>query len=269
MQLQEPPAPSRQEQLTTKGYCRFGIGDGLDGEIDWEAGAQRFADALEHLPADPYGRSRNRYRRYSQAVLLPWSRTLDWVPSLIGASGPYTEYFQGDYNPEFHGVHRRFSSLTESLQSDPVLQRLIWHDFALTTWSEGQMVRPFMVGVHMIKLMVEEAGNRAVSSPDQLHQDGEPYTFVHLIRRDNALGAANVLAPPHCSGCRPDELSDDFILDEFELHNPLDSYGVNDRAVSHYVSPLQRGPHDRPGVRAAILIDFTPLITVTPQIIGG
>jgi hypothetical protein len=51
----------------------------------------------------------------------------------------------------------------------------------------------------------------------------------------------------------------DFILDEFELLEPLDSYGVQDRSVSHYVSELHRGAEARPGVRAAMLIDFTPL----------
>jgi hypothetical protein len=239
--------------LARDGYCRFRASAGSDG-------LELLQRALTDLPQDPYGRSRNRYRRYSQAVLCPWGERLDWIPDLRDETGPYTEYFQGEYNPEFRGIHRRFTSLTGELKGDSIMSRLIWQDFGLTTWSEGQLVRPFIVGVHLVKLIVHEAGARAVSSPDHLHQDGEPYTFVHLVARDNAVGAANVIAPPHCSGCRPEEIATDFILQEFELVTPLDSYGIRDRAVSHYVSALQRGPEDRPGIRAAVLIDFTPLI---------
>lgn len=240
-------------QLASAGYCRFRLAAGSDGMAT-------LVKALEALPPDPYGRSRNRYRRYSQAVLLPWAEQLEWVPDLLDFSGGYTEYFQGDYNPEFPGIHRRFPSLTADLQDDPLVQELIWSDFQLTSWSEGQLIRPFIVGVHLVKLMVIEPDARAVSSPDHLHQDGEPYTFVHLVARDNAVGAANVIAPPHCSGCRPEEVARDFVLDEFEISEPLDSYGIRDAAVSHYVSALHRGPEDRPGVRAAMLIDFTPLV---------
>lgn len=248
---------TESSQLATRGYCRFQVTELADGDVTGAvAGLQ---ESLDALPSDPYGRSRNRYRRYSQAVLLPWCDQLEWIPDLCDSSGPYTEYFQGNYNPEYPGSRRRFASLTPELKSDPVVQRLVWHDFRLTSWNEGQLVRPFNVGVHLVKLLATESGEPAFSSPDILHQDGEPYTFVHLVARDNAVGATNVIAEPHCSGCRPEEVTRDFILDEFELLEPLDSYGVQDRSVSHYVSELHRGAEARPGVRAAMLIDFTPL----------
>jgi hypothetical protein len=249
----ESQIENARADLARDGYCRFRA----------EAGISSLAplhEALDDLPPDPYGCQRNRYRRYSQAVLRPWTSELDWMPGLQEGSGSYTEYFQGDYNPEFKGIHRRFPSLTDELKQDSLLLRLIWQDFGLTSWSEGQLVRPFAVGVHIVKLLVSEPDAQAVSSPNHLHQDGEPYTFVHLLARDNAVGAANVIAPPHCSGCRPEEIAPEFIQAEFELHEPLESYGVHDRAVSHYVSSLDRGPADRPGVRAALLIDFTPLV---------
>lgn len=248
---------SQSVQLTTQGYCRFQVTELAGGDVHAAVGGLR--QALDGLPPDPYGRSRNRYRRYSQAVLLPWCDQLEWIPDLCDASGPYTEYFQGDYNPEYPGSRRRFASLTPEVKSDATVRHLIWLDFRLTSWNEGQLVRPFNVGVHLVKLQATESGEPAFSSPDILHQDGEPYTFVHLVARDNAVGATNVIAAPHCSGCRPEEVAEDFILDEFELLEPLDPYGVQDRTVSHYVSRLERAEEPRSGVRAAMLIDFTPL----------
>jgi hypothetical protein len=250
---------SAAAQLTGQGYCRFDLREELH-DPGLGAGLARLQAALDDLPADPYARSRHRFRRYSPAILTPWSRRIDWTPALEGAGGLYTEYCQQDHNVEFPGVHRRFSPLPEALTSDPWLHRVIWYDFDLTFWSPTQRTRPMVAGVHLVKLAVAAADQRAVSSPDCLHQDGEPFTFVHLVARDNATGASNVIASPHCAGSQPEDVAEDFIADRFELREPLESYGVHDRAVSHYVSPLRRGPEERPALRAALLIDFTPLV---------
>lgn len=250
--------PAR-EQLRSDGYCRFHVGD-FGSDLDLDAVQQRLRDAIDDLPPDSYALSRNRYRRYSPGVLIPWLGQFEWAPNLGDAARPYTEYFQADHNPEFPDVFRRFPPLGEDLKSDPVLHRIISGDFGLTFWSERQLARPFVVGVHLVKLMVSRAGTTAYSSPNHLHQDGEPFTFVHLIARDNAVGATNVIAQPHCQGSMPEDVDRDAILAEFELEQPLESYGVCDRMISHHVSSLERGPAARPGLRAAMLIDFTPLI---------
>jgi hypothetical protein len=114
--------------------------------------------------------------------------------------------------------------------------------------------------VHFVMMMVEHDGQLAASSPAHLHQDGEPFTFVHLIVRDNAIGAVNSIAPPKCAGLQPDEVSSALIVTQFELTEILESYGVNDGKVSHHVSALARGPDPGPGRRGVILVDFTPMI---------
>jgi hypothetical protein len=231
-------------------------------DMDVKRCQDRLRAALDNLPTDPYAVSVNRYRRYSPAIILPWCNQLEWVPNLGGPSNPYTEYFQGDHNPEYPGVFRRFPPLEDELKLDATLRQIVWNDFGLTFWSDRQLTRPFIVGVHLVKLMVVAAGQRGVSSPDHLHQDGEPFTFVHLVARDNATGATNVIARKHCSGAQPEDVAPDDILARFELLEPMESYGVQDRAISHYVSALERGPEDRPAVRAALLVDFTPLLPV-------
>jgi hypothetical protein len=228
--------------------------------LDAERCRERLQAAVDDLPRDPHATTVNRYRRYSPAILLPWHLRLDWVPNLGDPDDPYTEYFQGDYNPEYAGVIRQFPPLSDELKSDCDLHQVVLHDWSLTFWHERLLTRPFIVGVHLIKLMVSEAGVRAVSSPDHLHQDGEPFTFVHLVARENAVGAHNVIAEAGCSGCQPEGVPPEAILDEFQLLRPLESYGVHDQAISHYVSSLERGPEERPAVRAALLVDFTPLL---------
>ena len=92
-----------------------------------------------------------------------------------------------------------------------------------------------------------------------LHQDGEPYTFAHLIYRRDAEGGENVIATPQCAGSIPDDVAAEGILDRFVLHRPLDSYGVKDDLVSHYVAPVTVAAGAVTAERAVLLIDFTPM----------
>jgi len=184
------------------------------------------------------------------------------MPNRQGPKGEFSEYYQSDYNPEYVSRVRHFMPFEDELKHDPFLNHIVWQDFDLTLgfWNEAQMIRPFVVGVHLVKLLVTNAGDRAVSSPDILHQDGEPFTFVHLVKRDNAVGARTTVATPEAAGNMPEDVDQAIIHAQFELSLPLESYGVLDSKVSHYVSALERGPEDRPAVRAALLTDFTPLV---------
>src|SRR5690625_7799112 len=92
--------------------------------------------------------------------------------------------------------------------------------------------------------------DKAVSSPDCLHQDGEPFTFAHLIERKNVKGGTNVIGIPEVRGKQPDEVDEKDLHEVFEISKPLESYGVDDSAVSHYV-----GPEDGAAVRSVILIE--------------
>src|SRR6266540_3696198 len=226
--------------LRADGYCRFRLDDA-------GGGLERLQAAVDDLPADPYAPSANRYRRYSSGVLLPWCRRIEWMPVRLGPHGPYSEYYQGDYNPEYLSMVRRMVPFEEGLLHDPFLTEIVWHDFDLTFWNEAQLIRPFVAGVHLVKLLASRSGDRAVSSPDHLHQEGEPFTFVHLVKRQNAAGVATTIGVPGCAGRKPEEVDPASILQQFALREPLESYGVHDPRVSHYVSALERGPQARPG----------------------
>ncbi|AOR34679.1 hypothetical protein BFF78_29755 [Streptomyces fodineus] len=225
---------------------------------------KKLSDAFTELPADPYGRDANRYRRYGRAVYVPWEHTLMWTPPVDDpAAGPVTVYYQGTHNPEHAGEHRRFAAVPAEVQANELLRQIILFDAAEAAQSEELRTGLVHVGVHFVKLAVDTAEDEAVSSPNELHQDGEPFTFAHLISRDNVTGGVNVIAPPRCAGLRPDEVAGELLQAQFTLESPLDSYAVHDPQVSHYVSPVRRGPESRRGERCVLLVDFTPYV---PQI---
>ncbi|MCY9786126.1 2OG-Fe dioxygenase family protein [Nocardiopsis sp. EMB25] len=248
-----------RSEVMTKGYARYDLADQL-GVADADPRLSSLVAEFSELPTDPYARSAGRFRRYSRGVITPWDNGFSWIPPVLSDDEQWvTEYYQGDHNPEFTGARRQFPALRESATDNPLLRDLILFDFGQTEWSPVDLMAPIHVGVHMINLVVDEAGQEAVASPNCLHQDGEPYTFAHLMYRDNVVGGGNTIAPPRCAGMTPGEISEDLVMAEFELTKPLESYGVRDDKVSHYVAPIRRGGDPRPGGRAILLVDFTPM----------
>lgn len=249
-----------KDVLRQEGYIKFRLADVIT-DIDMEAELKEIALEFAHLPVDAYAPDLNRYRRYSRAVILPRTGQVEWLPNTLDASGqPVQEYFQGQYNPEYAGSYRRFPPLSEKVKANQLVERIIQFDFHQTFWDERDVLLPVHVGVHFVKLKVETDGDEAVSSPNCLHQDGEPFTFVHLVKRENVIGGVNVIADPACAGRLPHEIESESVRDAFTLKDSLESYGVCDQIVSHYVSPVKKGSENRDGERSAILIDFQPTV---------
>lgn len=216
--------------------------------------------AFDHIPEDPHAPGSGRYRRYARGLILPWSRQFAWIPPLGGqARAGLNGYYQGVYNPEHAGMVRYLPDVGQEARRNDLLLEMIMFDFGQTYWDEEDLTWPLHVGVHMIKLVADKGDMDAVSSPNELHQDGEPFTFAHLIYRRNAEGGVNYIAPPRFRGMQPKDVPDGECLAKFELTNPLESYGVADDLVAHYVSPIRKGKGVEPGERAVILTDFTPM----------
>ena len=125
-------------------------------------------------------------------------------------------------------------------------------------WREKDISRPFIAGVHLVTYEARP-GRPAVSSPDLLHCDGEPFTFIHLVERRNVEGGANMIAPRAFEKKRPDEVPPEAVLAELTLESPLDTIAVNDAKVAHYVSRVQTVPGADRGWRSVILVDFSIL----------
>lgn len=244
--------------LCTAGFQRWDLMQELDVpdlQRHYDDLVAEFAD----LPPDPYAAQSGRYRRYARGMYLPWSGDFAWIPSGRGESvAEKNGYFQGSHNPEYVDVVRELPAIRDSALRNPLLTALVGFDYAQTRWNADDRLWPVHVGVHLIKLSVDDEGV-AVSSPNELHQDGEPFVFAHLIYRSNATGGHNVIATPAHRGRQPEEVPAADRLAEFELVDPLESYAIHDHLVSHYVGPVRRDTPGRPGERAVILTDFVPM----------
>ncbi|MBC2079416.1 2OG-Fe dioxygenase family protein [Listeria booriae] len=255
-----------KEEMLEKGFIRFDAGADIASLYNKDAAwvESQFAEieaAFENLPTDVYASGLHRYRRFSRAVILPWSNQVEWLPAMVNEDGEeVAEYFQGAFNPEFRDAYRSFPMLEQAILDNELLKKIIQFDFAQTYWDKRDMVMPVNVGVHFVKLKVERDGEEAVSSPNCLHRDGEPFTFAHLVKRQNVNGGQNVIATIGDVDQFPEAIDASHIFADFALTKALESYGVADEAVSHYVSSVHKGEQDEPGERSMILIDYQPTV---------
>ncbi|MDQ0300003.1 hypothetical protein J2S78_002450 [Salibacterium salarium] len=242
----------------------------LKNEIQYEGiedDLKKLTNAFDYLPADEYAPDLNRYRRYARAVIMPGTHEIKWLPETKIDGKNYYEYFQGSFNPEYMGEYRRFPALTKESMQNKLLEEIIRFDFRETFWMREDALMPFHAGIHFVKLLVENEGDVAVSSPNNLHQDGEPFTFAHLIRRNNIKGAMNAISTPEHRGKMPEEVPDSEITTSFYLEDPLESYSVYDPLVTHYVGEVEKGNQAGIGERSAILIDFQPTVIADPDVV--
>ncbi|WP_077947539.1 2OG-Fe dioxygenase family protein [Paenilisteria newyorkensis] len=255
-----------KDDMLEKGFIWFDAGADIGRLYKKDAAwvAEQFGEierAFEDLPVDVYAAGLHRYRRFSRAVILPWSNRVEWLPAMVNADGEeVAEYFQGAFNPEFKDAYRSFPMLQKEMLENELLKRIIQFDFAQTYWDARDMVMPVNVGVHFVKLKVEQDGDEAVSSPNCLHRDGEPFTFAHLVKRQNVAGGQNVIATVDDVDQFPEDIDAGHIFADFALTKSLESYGVADVAVSHYVSAVRKGSSDAAGERSMILIDYQPTV---------
>jgi hypothetical protein len=161
---------------------------------------------------------------------------------------------QGSFNPEHAGERRGFASLTELQSSNAFLRRLILGYFLTLPWTAHGRV---LVGAHLVEFLVRP-GYSVVSSPVNIHQDGEPFTFGMLVARADVTGGENIIATPDSCGKSPDEIPSANIRARFTLDKPLQGWVVDDRKVGHYVSPVAVEQDAAVGRRTMLLIDFTP-----------
>jgi hypothetical protein len=245
--------------LNENGWARLDPGSLLEA-ADQDAALSLFRKVFETLPGDPYCKFGTRRRRFAQFRLTPSNRHLEPIPSQYDAvtGRYYAEYFQlKSVNPDDGGRGRRFSALDAKTADDASIHKIIWNCYDLIEWCTQHQHASKIVGFHTVRYEPSR-GREAVGSPNVFHQDGEPYTFAILIERKGVEGGVNYVATPTAANRRLDDVRECDILDKFILERPFEGFGVCDRMVSHYVSPLRKNPACQAGFRNVLLIDFTP-----------
>jgi hypothetical protein len=130
---------------------------------------------------------------------------------------------------------------------------MIVADFNQTPFAATDLVQPFDVGLHVIKT-VPRQDRAAVASPNCLHKDTEPFTFIHLLERENIIGGENIIT---------DNAKEPLFI--ATLKDLMDTIVVKDDAVYHHVMPITLANPQAPGFRTVLLIDFTPMRSAVNQ----
>ncbi|MCX4820762.1 2OG-Fe dioxygenase family protein [Streptomyces sp. NBC_01142] len=176
-----------------------------------------------------------RYRRYGRLRVE------------IGGDGPEFEVlphktFRQDGIPLWKGADREFAPIEEKALLHPGMTALVGFDTELATTISGQ--RSWELGIHQIR-MVARRDEVGLPTPEGRHRDGHCYIGMHLIRREDCIGGESTVYPENGEAAR------------LTLTDPLDSIFVDDRLVTHEVSPTQAVSET--GIRDMLLVDINPL----------
>jgi hypothetical protein len=226
-------------------------------------------EAARSAPADRYDVTGSRFRRYRQGTYFPWCNRL--IPNPAFQDGPelqpYSSYFQSSsFNIEQGNQQRRFAPFSDEVMASPALLGLTELCFRLIPrWRlRGDGRWPVLVGMHLVRLQ-SDGRRAAVATPNHAHQDGEPFTFVILLERNNVEGGVSYIVEARCAGQHPDDLIRSDILASGTLTDPLDIAAIDDARVAHHVTGVL-GADGRSGSRSALLLDFSELQPVrTPE----
>jgi len=243
-----------RQNLKTRGYSVL-----LKNEIHLSQDLQLALGCLESTFDDAPSDGISRKRFYSRYIVGPYTTvdTLDLRP--YSSSFMSSDYQQAsDINPEQYGAARSYSPLPDVAWSNALLREMIFFDLNLMPLSDfwvNARRNPISVGIHMIR-MLAFPGKPSVPSPSVPHQDGEPFTFIHLINRKGIVGGnSEVYHNNPVNGLStPGDL-----IEGFTLENSLDTFAVWDKEVFHHVTPVVVADGHGEGARDVLIIDFTPL----------
>ncbi|HMD35705.1 MAG TPA: 2OG-Fe dioxygenase family protein [Vicinamibacterales bacterium] len=203
------------------------------GLSDWTA----FAGSWNDLSVDTYMADGGRYRRRRHAVFAVEAggslRRLEHQP----------HYQSTDYNPIHGGIARWFEPITAGAANGESLATILKFCEAVFGGLAPQ-IASWKVEVHQFRIEATP-GEDGRPTPEGLHRDGVDYVLVLLIdRRNIASGTTSIHAP------------DGRTLGNFTLTRPLDAALLEDRKVSHGVTPVAPVDPEQPAFRDVLVVTF-------------
>jgi hypothetical protein len=200
---------------------------------DWAA----FAESWNELALDTYMADGGRYRRRRHAVFAAGA---DGVVSRL----PHQPHYQSiDYNPLNGGVARWFEPVWDAVGGGATLQTILQFCCAMFG-GLARPVRTWRIEVHQFRIEARP-GEEGRPTPEGLHRDGVDYVLVLLINRRNIA-----------SGTTTIHGGDGRALGSFTLTVPLDAALLEDRVVSHGVTPVVAVDPALPAYRDVLVVTF-------------
>jgi hypothetical protein len=200
---------------------------------DWPA----FAASWSDLSVDTYMADGGRYRRRRHAVFAADAegsiRRLEHQP----------HYQSTDYNPLHGGIARWFEPIRDAVADGASLQTIL--KFCAELFGGlAPAVPSWRVEVHQFRIEAR-AGETGRPTPEGLHRDGVDYVLVLLVDRQNIS-----------SGTTSIHALNGGTLGSFTLTHPLDAALLEDRKVSHGVTPVLPVDPAQPAYRDVLVVTF-------------
>lgn len=200
------------------------------------------------MPEDPHlnqGEGERR-RRYARLMVDPVSRTLKIFDHDLFFQDKKFDVLYGD-------IHRTFAPLETADYENEFFQMLVLDSYQALPISSPLAREPFEISVHMIRIEATPKSEIGRPAPEGVHRDGYHFGSIHLMRRENILGAENNIY----------DLSKRLIC-QVTLRQPMDSIYFDDAAIFHGVAPFKPVKDLDHATRDMLILLYQPL-SESPQ----
>lgn len=226
------------ERVAENGYVRVS-GSSLTPALD-EAAIEKFRSSWDDLPLDAELVDGGRYRRRRYGRLLA---RFDHAERPTLTALPHGVFRQrAEHIPIYNGRARVFEPIAEDILTGDILRYLVTFDLSIARRLSDNA--DWEVGLHQIRI-VAHPNLVGLPTPEGRHRDGHLYVGMHMLRRDGCQGGVSIIQ----HGSEPEQ--------KFTLMSVLDSVLIDDRSVTHEVTPI-RATQDNPAVRDMLLVDLNP-----------
>jgi len=200
---------------------------------DWVS----FAESWSHLEVDTYMADGGRYRRRRHAAYGA-------APDNAIRRKPHQPHIQArEYNPLHGGIARWFEPMTPVIAEGATMRTILAFCRSLFG-SLAPATDAWHIEAHQFRIEAR-TGEQGKPTPEGLHRDGVDYVLVLLINRRNIKSGVTDI---HALDGRP--------LGHFTLTDPSDAALVDDRQVSHGVTPVEPIDPALPAFRDVLVVTF-------------
>lgn len=189
----------------------------------------------DDLPADPYVKPPNpgRFRRYARFSFTRERGTLIALP--------HAPFYQDiELNSYAGGIHREFAPIAPATIANPVLDATL--HAGISAFIDEDDPRSWELGVHQIRV-IAEGDHEGMPTPEGPHRDGFDFVAIHLVNRENVVGAESQLIVGEKESA-------------FTLLEPLETVFVDDRRCLHAASSLRPADPSKRAARDTLIVTF-------------
>lgn len=187
-----------------------------------------------------------RFRKYARFSINPITRTLEIFDHDL--------FFQEKKFDQLYGdIHRQFAPFDNQDYQNSFFQMLVIDSFEALPIPDSLRNQEFEVSAHMIRIEATSASSLGRPAPEGIHRDGYHFGSIHLMGRENLIGAENNIYD-----------LEKRLIDTKTLVEPMDSLYFDDSAIFHGVNPFERVDQNRRGTRDMLILLYQPL-SESPQ----